>query len=108
MFRVDGSFTTLSANLNSSVTDLLLQLGKKSFLQDDLNNYVIILRKGELARILGSNERPLIMQKKLLEQVGYTDEDHLDEIGREDHSYLCRFTFLPSRVGGHSLVWRKT
>ncbi|KAK6519371.1 cysteinyl-tRNA synthetase [Arthrobotrys megalospora] len=103
VFRVDGSFTTLSSNINSTVTDLLHQLGKKSFLQDDLSNYVIILRKGELARILGSNERPLIMQKKLLEQVGYNDEDRVDEIGREDNSYLCRFTFLPSRVSGHSL-----
>ncbi|KAJ6262581.1 hypothetical protein Dda_3392 [Drechslerella dactyloides] len=103
VFRVDGSFTTLSSNLQSSVTELLHQLGKKSFLQDDLSNYVIILRKGDMARILGSNERPLLMQKKLLEQVGYTDEDRLDEIGREDNSYLCRFTFLPSRVSGHSL-----
>ncbi|EPS44060.1 hypothetical protein H072_1966 [Dactylellina haptotyla CBS 200.50] len=103
VFRVDGSFTTLSSNLNATVTDLLHQLGKKSFLQDDLSNYVIILRKGELARILGSGERPLIMQKKLLEQVGYTEEDRIDEIGREDNSYLCRFTFLPSRVSGHSL-----
>ncbi|KAK6348603.1 cysteinyl-tRNA synthetase [Orbilia javanica] len=103
VFRVDGSFTTLSSNINSTVTDLLHQLGKKSFLQDDLSNYVIILRKGDLARILGSNERPLIMQKKLLEQVGYNDEDRVDEIGREDNSYLCRFTFLPSRVSGHSL-----
>ncbi|KAK6358666.1 cysteinyl-tRNA synthetase [Orbilia blumenaviensis] len=103
VFRVDGSFTTLSSNINSTVTDLLHQLGKKSFLQDDLSNYVIILRKGELARILGHKERPLIMQKKLLEQVGYNDEDRVDEIGREDNSYLCRFTFLPSRVSGHSL-----
>ncbi|KAF3906104.1 hypothetical protein ABW21_db0209075 [Orbilia brochopaga] len=103
VFRVDGSFTTLSSNLQSSVTELLQQLGKKSFLQDDLSNYVIILRKGDMARILGSNERPLLMQKKLLEQVGYTEEDRLDEIGREDNSYLCRFTFLPSRVSGHSL-----
>ena len=104
MFRVDGSFTTLSASLNASVTDLLTLLGKKSFLQDDLTNYVIILRKQDLARILNRQERPLLIQKKLLEQVGYTEEDHLDEIGREDHSYLCRFTFLPSRVSGHSLV----
>ncbi|KAK6544148.1 cysteinyl-tRNA synthetase [Orbilia ellipsospora] len=103
VFRVDGSFTTLSANLQATVTDLLHQLGKKSFLQDDLSNYVIILRKGEMAKILGSGERPLMVQKKLLEQVGYTEEDRIDEIGREDNSYLCRFTFLPSRVSGHSL-----
>lgn len=86
------------------MTELLSQLGKKSFLQDDLSNYVILLRKQDQARILNPSERPLVIQKKLLEQVGYQDSDHLEEIGREDHSYLCRFTFLPSRVGGHSLV----
>lgn len=81
-------------------------LGRKSFLQDDLKNYQIVMKKNGLLRILGPNERPLKIQKRLLEQAGYTEDDHLEEIGREDHGYLCRFTFMMSRMGGYSLVCR--
>lgn len=83
-------------------------LGRKSFLQDDLKNYQIVMKKNGLLRILGPNERPLKIQKRLLEQAGYTEDDHLEEIGREDHGYLCRFTFMMSRMGGYSLVCRST
>ncbi|KAI9832811.1 MAG: cysteinyl-tRNA synthetase [Phylliscum demangeonii] len=100
IFRTDSTFATLSTNLNSTVEELLRQLGRKSFLQDDLKNYEIVLRKRDLQRILEKNERPIAIQKRLLEQAGYTEADRLDEIGREDNSYLCRFTFVPTRLGG--------
>lgn len=105
IFRVDSTFATLSASLNSTVDELLHQLGKKSFLQDDLKNYHIVMRKHDLQRILESGERPIAIQKRLLEQAGYSEEDRLDEIGREDNSYLCKFTFVPTRLSGYySLV----
>ncbi len=105
IFRIDSTFATLSAGLNSTVDELLRQLGKKSFLQDDLENYQIVMRKHDLQRILESGERPIAIQKRLLEQAGYMEADRLDEIGREDNSYLCRFTFVPTRLSGYySLV----
>ena len=105
IFRVDSTFATLSASLNSTVDELLHQLGKKSFLQDDLKNYHIVMRKHDLQKILESGERPMAIQKRLLEQAGYTEADRLDEIGREDNSYLCKFTFVPTRLSGYySLV----
>ncbi len=105
VFRIDGTFATLSAHLNSTVDELLRQLGKKSFLQDDLENYQIIMRKHDLQRVLEPGERPIAIQKRLLEQAGYTEADRLDEIGREDNSYLGRFTFVPTRLSGYySLV----
>lgn len=79
---------------------MLSLLGRKSFLQDDLKNYQIVMRKNDVHRVLGPNERPLKIQKRLLELAGYTEDDHLEEIGREDHSYMCRFTFMMSRMGG--------
>ncbi|KAI9792749.1 MAG: cysteinyl-tRNA synthetase [Piccolia ochrophora] len=101
VFRVDSTFATLSSPLNSTVEELLRQLGKKSFLQDDLENYQIVMRKHDLQRVLEPGERPIAIQKRLLEQAGYKDEDRLDEIGREDNSYLCRFTFVPARLTGY-------
>ncbi|KAI9756366.1 MAG: hypothetical protein M4579_003870 [Chaenotheca gracillima] len=100
VFRVDSTFATLSSHLNSTVDELLRQLGKKSFLQDDLENYQIVMRKHDLQRVLESGERPIAIQKRLFEQTGYCESDRLDEIGREDNSYLCRFTFVPARLSG--------
>ncbi|KAI9376216.1 hypothetical protein BJX61DRAFT_445328 [Aspergillus egyptiacus] len=102
VFRIDGTFATLSTGLRATVADVLLSLGKKSFLTDHLNNYEIVMRKNDLSRQLDLNERPILMQKRLLEQIGYTKKDRIEEIGREDHSYILRFTFLPTKLSGYS------
>ncbi|CAL5872353.1 uncharacterized protein PFLUO_LOCUS6617 [Penicillium psychrofluorescens] len=102
VFRIDSTFATLSAGLNATVAEILLMLGRKSFLQDHLNNYEIVLRKNDLSRQLDHKEQPILMQKKLLEQVGYAENDRIEDIGREDHSYLCRFIFLPTKLSGYS------
>jgi len=48
--------------------------------------------------VLSSKERPLKLQKQLLEQAGYTENDKLEDLGREDNSYLFRFTFRETTV----------
>ncbi|KAL1956499.1 hypothetical protein VTO42DRAFT_7062 [Malbranchea cinnamomea] len=102
IFRIDSTFATLSSGLNTTVTDILEMLGRKSFLQDDLNNYDIVMRKNDLSRTLEHGERPILMQKKLLQQAGYQESDRIADIGREDNSYLVRFTFLPTKLTGYS------
>lgn len=101
VFRIDSTFATLSTSINTTVSEVLQMLGKKSFLQDELDNYQIIMRKHDLQRQLAPGERPLAIQKRLLEQAGYLPIDRIDEIGREDNSYLCRFTFVPTKLGGY-------
>lgn len=102
VFRIDSTFATLSANVDATVADILLMLGRKSFLQDHLYNYEIVLRKNDLFRQLDRHERPILMQKELLEKVGYTAKDRIEDIGREDHSYLCRFLFMPTKFSGYA------
>lgn len=102
VFRIDSTFATLSGGLNATVTQILEMLGRKSFLQEDLNNYDIVMRKNDLSRTLEHGERPILMQKRLLEQVGYQPSDRIADVGREDNSYLCRFTFLPTKLGVYS------
>lgn len=102
VFRIDSTFATLSAGLNTTVTEILEMLGRKSFLQDDLNNYDIVMRKNDLSRRLEHSERPILMQKRLLQQAGYQSSDRIADIGREDNSYLVRFTFLPTKLGIYS------
>ncbi|KAI4259581.1 MAG: hypothetical protein LQ352_000649 [Teloschistes flavicans] len=101
VFRIDSTFATLSTGVNTTVAEILQMLGKKSFLQDDLDNYQIIMRKHGLQRQLNPNERPIAIQKTLLEQAGYLASDRIEEIGREDNSYLCRFTFVPTKLSGY-------
>lgn len=101
VFRIDSTFATLSTGVNTTVAEILQMLGKKSFLQDDLDNYQIIMRKHDLQRQLNPNERPIAIQKTLLEQAGYLASDRIEEIGREDNSYLCRFTFVPTKLSGY-------
>jgi adenylate cyclase len=106
IFRVDSTFATLSATLNTTVQEIIQILGKKTVLQDELDNYHIVMRKHDTSRQLESNERPLLIQKRLLELAGYTDMDRLEDVGREDNSYLCRFTFLPAKMSGYSSLER--
>lgn len=49
-----------------------------------------------IERILQSHERPVHIQKILLEQMGYTEQDRIEEVGLEDNSYLLRFVFGPN------------
>ena len=101
IFRIDSTFATLSQSINTTASEILQMLGRKSFLQDDLNNYQIIMRKHDLHRQLAPGERPIAIQKKLLEQAGYHNSDRVEEIGREDNSYLVRFTFVPTKLTGY-------
>ncbi|CRG90756.1 adenylate cyclase [Talaromyces islandicus] len=102
VFRIDSTFATLCAPLNATVSHILGLLGKKSFLQDDLVNYQIVMRRNDLSRQLEHGERPILIQKKLLEQVGYQASDHIEDVGRDDHSYICRFVFLPTKHSGYA------
>ncbi|KAF2835091.1 hypothetical protein M501DRAFT_942853 [Patellaria atrata CBS 101060] len=106
VFRADSTFATLSVGLNTTVAEIIQTLGKKTLLQDELDNYHIVMRKHDTSRQLEPQERPLVIQKRLLEQAGYTEADRIEDVGREDNSYLCRFTFLPAKLTGYSSLER--
>ncbi|KAL2270932.1 hypothetical protein VTJ83DRAFT_303 [Remersonia thermophila] len=97
VFRADGTFSTLQMALDATVTDVISQIVRKSYVLDAVENYNIVLKKHDLTRILSPYERPLLIQKRLLQQIGYEERDRIEEIGREDNSYLCRFMFLSVR-----------
>ena len=106
IFRADSTFAVISASLNTTAADLIGMMAKKTFLQDELDNYQIVMRKHDTSRQLEAGERPLVLQKRLLEMAGYQPTDRLEDLGREDHGYLCRFTFLPAKMSGYSSLER--
>ncbi|KAI1181871.1 protein phosphatase 2C [Nemania serpens] len=97
VFRSDGSFATVQLPLNATVNDVMNQVIKKTLITEGVENYHIVLKKHDLCRILLPAERPLLIQKRLLQQAGYEEKDRLEDIGREDNGYLCRFLFLSAR-----------
>lgn len=102
IFKTDGTFYTLSVSLNSTVAEVIQQLAKKTHVAESLDNYQIIMKKHDLQRILSTGERPVVIQKRLLEQAGYEDKDNIEDLGREDQSYLCRFLVVSQRDAGYA------
>ncbi|KAG2194526.1 hypothetical protein INT47_005730 [Mucor saturninus] len=95
IFRPDGTFGTLIVPLETTTHDLIQRLAGKFFLHD-LSKYRLSLITHNHERILQLYEHPIQIQKTLLEQIGYTEEDHIEDVGREDNSYLFRFRFGPN------------
>ena len=104
IFRTDGTFATLSGPLGTTALDLMSQIGKKTYMADGVENYHIVMKKHDLQRIVRPGERPIVIQKRLLEQAGYEERDKIEDVGREDNSYLCRFSFVPASQSGYSSV----
>ncbi|KAF4549048.1 Adenylate cyclase-like protein [Elsinoe fawcettii] len=102
IFRADSTFAVISAGLNTTSSELIQTMAKKTYLQDELDTYQIVMRKRGLSRQLTGFEKPLQIQTALLQMAGYQENDNLSDLGREDHGYLCRFTFLPSKMTGYS------
>ncbi|KAF1738839.1 Adenylate cyclase [Beauveria bassiana] len=97
IFRSDGTFLTHAMPLDSTVSDVITQVMKKTYVVDGLENYNIIMKKHDLIRVLAPQDRPLLIQKRLFQQVGYEEKDRIEDLGREDNGYLCRFMFLSAR-----------
>ncbi|KFY98020.1 hypothetical protein V500_01816, partial [Pseudogymnoascus sp. VKM F-4518 (FW-2643)] len=104
IFKADGTFATLSVNLSATVTDIIAQFGRKIHISDSLDNYEIIMKKHDLQRTLSAGDRPVIIQKRLLEQAGYQEKDDIERLGGEDQTYLCRFLCIPQRDSGYAAV----
>lgn len=92
IFKEDKSFSTLSCPLNSTSTDVLSAMARKMY-RDNFVGYDLTVKTGDLCRILQKHERPLVLQRILLEFIGYQEKDNFPSLGREDLSYLCRFEF---------------
>lgn len=108
IFRADSTFVTLSTMLNVSISEVISQMARKTYVTENLDNYQIVMKKQDIERVLGPTERPVAIQKKLLEQAGYLEHDRLGELGREDNSYLCKFSFVPARQTAFTSISAET
>lgn len=107
IFKPDNAHTILSVPYNTSTAELMSMVSKKpGFIPASsklpLQSYRLYCRARGLERMMHSAEKPLLWQDRKLRQAGYDPEtDRLEELGREDNSYLIRFIFKPEPM--HSL-----
>ncbi|KAI9008173.1 hypothetical protein BC832DRAFT_410806 [Gaertneriomyces semiglobifer] len=109
LFRKDGTFATISTKESTTTAELIAIMAKKSLISDYSRYNICVIRNG-IERILHRNERPLFIQRRLFEQIGYLQGDKIEQLGREDNSYLCRFMFKEISTGTEipSDFWRSS
>ncbi|KAM0789498.1 hypothetical protein ACM66B_000317 [Microbotryomycetes sp. NB124-2] len=94
IFRPDQTFSTLPAPLTVTAAELTSILARR-FQVNSKSNLTLYLREKGTERRVAANEKPVLLTKRRFEQAGYTDLDKLEELGREDNSYLCRLVYKP-------------
>ncbi|GAA6006965.1 hypothetical protein JCM11491_001457 [Sporobolomyces phaffii] len=97
IFRLDGTFSTLPVTLSATAADLTAILARK-FQVNSSTSYALYLREKGLERKVAPNEKPVLLQKRKFEQAGYTELDKLEELGREDNSYLSKLVYKATYV----------
>ena len=93
VFKRDSMFITITCNLYATNIELRQALAKKSFINTPEQFALQLYSKG-VTRLLHDKDRPLMIQRLLLEDAGFTENDYLHELGRDDNSYLYRFTVV--------------
>jgi len=92
IFRPDSTFSTLPVPLTVTASELTSTLARK-FGMNVKSGYALYLREKGLERRVGAHEKPVLLQKRRFEQAGYNELDKLEELGREDNSYLCKLVY---------------
>ena len=83
----------LACPLNTTALEICVTLTQKYFTSYDSSRYRLYVTHGGIERMLAKDEQPLILQQNWLKEIGYTEEDEMTKLGRDDHSYLFRFVF---------------
>jgi hypothetical protein len=102
VFRKDSTFATIPCPANTSVVELIALLSKKFFVPPG-ERWVLVHYINNLARVMQPSERPVLVQQKSLERLGYIEDvDGGGEMGRDDWSGFWRFVFM--RADGLSSI----
>lgn len=84
-------FVTVSAPLDTVVSDLYPSLARKFFACPDIGRFRLFVLHAGLECMLDDDARPFLMQKKWLEEIGYRGRGEVNQAVSQEHSYVCRF-----------------
>lgn len=98
IYMADGSFVTIACSPDATVADVTSVLGRRLSARGDTRaSRLFVVEKG-CDRPLAPSECPVRLKDRRLFQAGYTRDDNLEEVGREDLSCILRFVFRPDSV----------
>ncbi|WFD36501.1 adenylate cyclase [Malassezia cuniculi] len=98
IYMADGTFLTIACSLDATVTDVSAVLSRRLSIHQDSRAYrLFVVEKGS-DRPLDGDECPAKIKNRRLLQAGYTANDGLEELGREDLSCILRFVFRTDSV----------
>ncbi|KAJ1941622.1 cysteinyl-tRNA synthetase, partial [Linderina macrospora] len=98
IYREDSTFGTFHCRLSTTTAEFMQMAAKKFFIPDITRHCLYMQKANGLDRTLKANERPANILKRYLEQMGYRPEDNITLQGREDNSYLCKFSLLKAAI----------
>lgn len=96
IYKNDGTHSVVGISLEATAAELRSILLRKNIDPSQVNR--LFVRDKGSERPLGEFEKPAMLQRRRLEQAGYTEDDSLDQLGREDLSFLLKFVYRPDRV----------
>ncbi|KAJ2722468.1 cysteinyl-tRNA synthetase [Coemansia sp. Benny D115] len=98
IYKEDSTFGTFHCRLSTTTAEFMQMAAKKFFISDISRHCLYMQKANGLDRTLNPNERPANILKRYLEQMGYRPEDNITLQGREDNSYLCKFSLLKAAI----------
>lgn len=96
IYKNDNTHTVVSASMSTTAAELQATVARK--VNDPTTACRLFVCDKGSERLLDGSERPAMLQRRRLLQAGYTEGDSLDELGREDLSYLLKFVYRPDRA----------
>ena len=95
VYMEDDSYVVLSCAMETTAVEIVYALGR--YAPHGKSNRLFLYERGA-DRPLAHGERPARILRRRLLQAGYTEDDRLATLGRDDMSYVLRFVFRPDRV----------
>ncbi|PWN41371.1 PP2C-domain-containing protein [Ceraceosorus guamensis] len=97
IYKGDGTHATIALPLYATTAELRSIMLRKVPSAGAGGYRMFVTDKGH-ERPLGEAEKPAMLQRRRMEQAGYTENDSLEELGAEDLSYLLKFSYRPDSV----------
>ncbi|KAK8853425.1 hypothetical protein IAR55_004131 [Kwoniella newhampshirensis] len=96
IYRVDGSYSLLVVPINTTTAEVISILSGANEAQPGkkiTTSMRLYLRERGQDRMLLPSERPASIQHRRLVQAGFTDAEHIEDLGKDDLAILCRFIY---------------
>lgn len=97
VYMQNDTYVILSCAVETAASELAYALGRHAAIPDPQGHRLFLYERGT-DRPLAPTERPARILRRRLIQAGYTEADGLDELGRQDLSFLLRFVYRADRA----------